>query len=102
MSVVLPAPFSPTRAWIEPGRTVSDTWSLATRRPNVLVTSISSTAGGEAPEVGSWTGLTGLLSPVAPPASMVPGGHGACYVRRRHAREACPRRVPAVLPKEEQ
>src|SRR5215468_225780 len=56
MSVVLPAPFSPTRAWIEPRRTESDTRSLATRRPKVLVTSRSSTAGVTAPlspEAGS-------------------------------------------------
>ena len=30
MSVVLPAPFSPSSAWISPGRTSRSMWSLAT------------------------------------------------------------------------
>src|SRR3954471_22612423 len=35
--VDLPAPFSPSRAWISPGSTVRSMWSLATRSPKRLV-----------------------------------------------------------------
>ena len=45
MSVVLPAPFSPTSAWIVPGATRSVTPSFARRRPKTLVMPSSSTAG---------------------------------------------------------
>src|SRR5215469_8372994 len=37
MSVVLPAPFSPSSALISPGWTTMSMWSLATRLPNRLV-----------------------------------------------------------------
>ncbi|MFC5042975.1 hypothetical protein [Ornithinimicrobium kibberense] len=35
--MLLPAPFSPRRAWISPGSTTRSMWSLATRGPNTLV-----------------------------------------------------------------
>src|SRR5438552_14161481 len=37
MRVDLPAPFSPSRAWISPGSTTRSMWSLATRSPKRLV-----------------------------------------------------------------
>src|SRR5690606_17710418 len=37
INVLLPAPFSPSRAWISPGSTTRSMWSLATRDPNTLV-----------------------------------------------------------------
>ncbi len=37
MAVDLPAPFSPTRAWIVPGSTLRLTWSLATTSPKRFV-----------------------------------------------------------------
>ena len=46
MSVDLPAPFSPTIAWILPRRTVRLTLELATTPGNRLVMALSSTAGG--------------------------------------------------------
>src|SRR6266508_2484783 len=42
MRVVLPAPFSPRRAWISPGSTVRSTWSLATTPGKCLVIPLSS------------------------------------------------------------
>ena len=42
ISVVLPAPFSPSRACISPGADVRSTWSLATTPGNRLVTPFSS------------------------------------------------------------
>src|SRR6266540_5428740 len=46
ISVDLPAPFSPTIAWIVPLRTVRLTSELATTPGNRLVIPLSSTAGG--------------------------------------------------------
>src|SRR6478609_8834174 len=37
MSVLFPAPFSPSRQWICPGSTTRSMWSLATRDPKRLV-----------------------------------------------------------------
>ena len=37
ISVDLPAPFSPSRQWISPGRMSRSMWSLATREPKRLV-----------------------------------------------------------------
>src|SRR3990170_6129336 len=45
MAVVLPAPFSPRRAWTSPPRTSKSIASLATRSPNRLVIPRSSSAG---------------------------------------------------------
>src|SRR4051794_12479655 len=45
ISVVLPAPFSPTRAWMRPGRTDSEMSSLATFGPKALVMCRSSSSG---------------------------------------------------------
>ncbi len=49
ISVVLPAPFSPSRAWIWPGSTTRSIWSLATREPNLLVMPRSSSRTGWPP-----------------------------------------------------
>src|SRR6476646_4134554 len=51
MSVDLPAPFSPTMAWIVPLPTRRLTPSLATTPGNRLTMSRSSMAGGRAPSV---------------------------------------------------
>ena len=53
--VDLPAPFSPTTAWIVAGMTRRFTWSLATTPGNRLTMSRSSMAGAAAP-VPSLTG----------------------------------------------
>jgi len=45
MRVVLPAPFSPTRAWIRPGASSSETSWLATTGPNRRVTLRNATEG---------------------------------------------------------
>src|SRR3954468_5530513 len=45
ISVVLPAPFSPTMPWIEPRRTVRSTSLLARTAPNRLAIPRSVTAG---------------------------------------------------------
>src|SRR5690606_20942187 len=42
INVLLPAPFSPSSAWISPGSTTRSTWSLATSEPNRLVTPFNS------------------------------------------------------------
>ena len=46
MSVVLPAPFSPTTAWISPGWSVRSTPSRATTRSNRLLMPRIATSGG--------------------------------------------------------
>ncbi len=46
MSVDLPAPFSPTIAWIDPGRTERSMPSFATTPGNRLTIAFSSIAGG--------------------------------------------------------
>ena len=48
MSVLLPAPFSPTRPWISPGARSSETSSLASTGPKRRVMCRSETAGGVA------------------------------------------------------
>ena len=42
-SVLLPAPFSPSSAWNEPGRTLSSTLSSAMKSPNRMVMAMAST-----------------------------------------------------------
>src|SRR6476620_3670723 len=37
ISVLLPAPFSPSRQWISPGSMTRSMWSLATSEPKLLV-----------------------------------------------------------------
>src|SRR6185436_16814082 len=46
MAVDLPAPFSPTMAWMVPGATARLTRSLASTSPNLLVISRSSSIAG--------------------------------------------------------
>jgi len=60
MSVVLPAPFSPTRAWISPGDSSKVTWSLATMPPKRRVMSRSATTGVDMAGEGS----RGALDPM--------------------------------------
>src|SRR5688572_4559533 len=48
MSVDLPAPFSPTSAWISPADSRRSAASLATTSPNRLTMPVSSTRGGSA------------------------------------------------------
>src|SRR6266566_9470875 len=51
ISVDLPAPFSPTSAWISPARTSRSTWSLATTPGKAFVMPRSSTARAVVVEV---------------------------------------------------
>src|SRR5918999_2881462 len=60
MSVDLPAPFSPRRAWISPGRTPRSMWSLASTPGYRFVTPLISSAGTCSP--WPWPSLIGLLS----------------------------------------
>ena len=48
ISVDLPAPFSPSRAWTSPATTSKSTRSFATTEPNFFVIPLSSRAGGRA------------------------------------------------------
>ena len=47
-SVLLPAPFSPSSAWNEPGRTFSSTLSSAAKSPNRMVMAMASTPSAPA------------------------------------------------------
>src|SRR5215475_6466517 len=67
--VVLPAPFSPSRARISPGSTVRSIWSLATRLPNRLVMPVSSSFTRSLLLPHSGHGL----DPTPPLASACPG-----------------------------
>src|SRR5215468_8331247 len=49
ISVVFPAPFSPSRAWTWPGATSRLILSLATRKPNLLVMPLSSSSTDDRP-----------------------------------------------------
>src|SRR5215217_8771641 len=77
MSVLLPAPFSPSRAWISPGSTVREIRSLATSVPNRLVMSRSSSLMGSHPSDrqhgGNGTGEVGVTRP--PPYEELLLGH---------------------------
>src|SRR5688572_25871552 len=50
ISVLLPAPLPPTRAWISPARTSNDTPLSATTPGNVFVTSVSESATEAGPD----------------------------------------------------
>ena len=52
-SVLLPAPFSPSRAWKLPAGTFSDTWSSAVNSPKRLVIAIASTESARSGTSGS-------------------------------------------------
>src|SRR5438094_212584 len=45
ISVLLPAPFSPSRAWISPDSSSKSTWSFATTPGNALTIPLAATAG---------------------------------------------------------
>src|SRR6266550_9595973 len=45
ISVLFPAPFSPSRAWISPDSSSKATWSFATTPGNALTIPLASTAG---------------------------------------------------------
>ena len=73
ISVDLPAPFSPSRAWIWPGSTVRSMWSLATRAPNRLVMPLSSSLTvrppslKRPPQLVGWLGEVILMEPLMIP-----------------------------------
>src|SRR5581483_7419768 len=68
IKVLLPAPFSPTMAWMEPRGTVRSILSLATSAPKILVMPRISTAGGvPAPEVAAGDAAGELLGGVIGP-----------------------------------
>src|SRR5438046_3966146 len=60
MSVVLPAPFSPSSAWISPSSTTRSTWSLATTPRNRLVIPSSSSFRAPYPRVCSGLVVLGV------------------------------------------
>src|SRR6266581_9173824 len=55
MSVVLPAPFSPSSASTSPGYSCRSTWSLATSPPNLLTMPRASRTGSDA-DIGDAVG----------------------------------------------
>jgi hypothetical protein len=69
ISVLLPAPFSPTRAWISPARTSSDASRFARTGPNDLATSViwmaSGLRSGAAPARGAGVVGAGTLPLIA-------------------------------------
>src|SRR5680860_51872 len=71
ISVLLPAPFSPSRQWISPGSTTRSMWSLATSEPNRFVTPRSSSFTASVPS-----------HPVPPARSPTGRGRGAGRGRR--------------------
>src|SRR4051812_477994 len=62
ISVVLPAPFSPTSAWISPAFTSKSTPSFATSAPNRLLIPRASSSGGPA-SLAPWPGASPLMRP---------------------------------------
>src|SRR5438445_1627090 len=87
ISVVLPAPFSPSRPWISPRRTVSETLSLAVSSPKRFVMPTSRSRGVSLAEcvIDASNFLAGA------------GGNGAAVAARRggeHRRRDA--RAPAV------
>src|SRR3954467_12124488 len=90
MRVDLPAPFSPSRAWISPGSTTRSMESLATRSPKRLVIPRSSSFTGDPPclraarpprlhHVVRARGVRGG----APAAPVLPCGTGSLRLARR-------------------
>src|SRR5829696_7420199 len=67
ISVVLPAPFSPSRAWISPGRTSRSIRSLATTPGYRLLIPRISSAGAwtGASETTGWVLVTAVATPSA-------------------------------------
>src|SRR4026208_1111886 len=53
ISVVLPAPFSPSKAWISPGRKVKSTWLLANTVLKRLLTPRIATTGSRSLVISS-------------------------------------------------
>src|SRR6476620_2908602 len=53
ISVLLPAPFSPSRAWISPDRSSKSTWSWATTPGNALTIPAASSAATDAEPAAS-------------------------------------------------
>src|ERR687896_2442511 len=64
ITVVLPAPFSPSRACTSPGRTSKSIASFATSAPKRLVIPRSSRAGGTAASLTGVPALAGVSSRV--------------------------------------
>src|SRR6478609_7001609 len=88
-SVDLPAPFSPTRAWIEPASTRRLPERRATTGPNDLETSRSSSTGAAALLAGMWLlGLKGFNGTVGEGRhTCQPSPRAICGpVSARHAR----------------
>src|SRR5215467_13412372 len=52
ISVLLPAPFSPTRPWISPGRSAKSTPRSASTPPKAFVMPFSSRMGGRPSDIG--------------------------------------------------
>src|SRR4051812_6626559 len=74
MRVLLPAPFSPSSAWISPGSTTRSMWSFATRDPKVLVMPRSSSFTWTAPS--PWFRCSKHYRPPDPPRDTLAGGAG--------------------------
>ena|SRR5436190_7605903 len=83
ISVVLPAPFSPSSAWISPRRTSRSMWSLATTPGKRLVTPRISSAAGR---VAAW------VTTMVPRLGMRQKAERACPRMGRPARQQSIRR----------
>ncbi len=83
MSVVFPAPFSPSSAWSSPGRNVKSAPRNACTEPNRLWIPTSSSAGVTAPSDGRGTPIPGRTAPRdGRPAPVRPGSRWRSGRRR--------------------
>src|SRR5215469_4061665 len=85
ISVVLPAPFSPSRARISPGWTTRSMWSLATRLPKRFVIPRNSSFTGSHPPADSGQcprPLPGTLTSLTVTSWLLPWLHRALGLRR--------------------
>src|SRR3954471_9017701 len=64
ISVLFPAPFSPTRPWISPGRSVKSTPRNAATPPNDLVMSCNSRRGWRLSDMGATSDQEVILHPL--------------------------------------
>src|SRR5438445_4973305 len=88
ISVDLPAPFSPTRAWISPARTVRSTWSLAiTPGQAFVIPRRSSASFSESCALIRSPGHTGRHQPQVGCSGLRPRQHDQGEDVRQHAEQ---------------
>src|SRR6476660_115798 len=83
MSVDLPAPFSPSRAWTSPARASKSTWSLARTPGKDLTTPTASRAAGMAGVVMAGPDRQPFAWPLGPGRRVAPDRPGPRISRQR-------------------